>query len=73
MLPVNYTAVEMAKQQHQDYLKAAQREQLARQLEGRPARSQSMLMVKLGALLVSVGRRLQAPAAQSQACIEQPS
>lgn len=70
MLPVNYIAVEVAKQQHQDYLRAAQQEQLARQLDNRPARHQA-LMVKFGALLIFVGRRLQAPAAQTQPCVEQ--
>jgi D-aminopeptidase len=73
MLPVNYSAVEVARQQRQDMLRAAQQEQLARQLDRRPARSQNLMMVKLGTLLVSVGRRLQAPAAQTQPCIEQVS
>jgi hypothetical protein len=72
MLPVNHNLVEVARQQHQDYLRAAQKEQIARQLDNRPARHQAII-VKFGALLVSVGRRLQAPAAQSQACIEQAS
>jgi hypothetical protein len=72
MLPVNHNLVEIARQQHQDYLRVSQQEQLARQLENRPARHQAM-MVKFGGLLVSVGRRLQAPAAQSQACAEQLS
>jgi hypothetical protein len=72
MLPVNYNAVEMARQQQKDFLRAAQKEQLARQLDRQPARYQAM-MVKFGGWLVSVGRRLQAPAAQTQACVEQPS
>jgi type II secretory pathway component PulM len=72
MLPVNHNLVEVARQQHEEYRRAAQKEQLARQLDSRPARHQA-IMVKLGVLLVSVGRRLQAPAAQTQACAEQVS
>jgi hypothetical protein len=72
MLPINHNLLEIARQQHQDFLSDAQKEQLARQLDSRPARHQA-IMVKLGALLVSVGRRLQAPAAQTQACAEQVS
>ncbi|MBX2997277.1 MAG: hypothetical protein KF893_02110 [Caldilineaceae bacterium] len=72
MLPVNHNLVEIARQQQQEFLRAAQKEQLARQLDKRPARHQAM-MVKLGTMLVSVGRRLQAPAAQTQPCVEQAS
>jgi type II secretory pathway component PulM len=72
MLPVNHNLVEVARQQHEEYRRAAQHEQLARQLDNRPARHQA-IMVKFGALLVSVGRRLQAPAAQPQTCVEQVS
>jgi hypothetical protein len=60
MLPVNYNAVEIAKQQRQDHLRDAQREQLAQQLGPQPS-LYWIAMLKVAALLVSVGRCLQAP------------
>jgi histidine ammonia-lyase len=58
---VNYNAVEIAKQQRQDHLRDAQREQLARHLVPQPSLYRGA-MLKVAAMLVSVGRRLQAPA-----------
>jgi hypothetical protein len=60
MLPVNYNAVEIAKQQRQDYLRDAQREQLARQLDRQPS-LYGGAMLKVAAMLVAIGRRLQVP------------
>lgn len=61
MLPMNYNAVEMARQQRQDYVRDAQREQLTRRLVPQPSLYR-VVMLQVATLLVSLGRRLQSPA-----------
>ena len=61
MLPMNYNAVEMARQQRQDYVRDAQREQLAQRLTPQPSLYR-VAMLTVAAMLISVGRRLQARA-----------
>ncbi len=71
MLHLNHNHYEMSRQRYQDFLRESEQDRKSFHL-GSHSRRFAALMINLGAMMVSLGRRMQIPAEQARHNFEQP-